>query len=77
MARKRQNDIPNCWEFLNCQEEVCRTCPAYPDHGHECWKVTGTKCESGKYVKANSEEKILHCRNECNYYRTYLKNTYP
>lgn len=62
---------------MDCPEEVCRVCPAHPDHGRECWKVTGTKCAGGKFIKSSAEEKILHCRNECGFYKTYLKGLYP
>ena len=31
-----------CWEFLTCG--VIENCPAYPDHGYDCWTVEGTLC---------------------------------
>jgi hypothetical protein len=62
----------NCWEFKNCSVETYRTCPAYPDRGLECWKVTGTRCEMGKYVKATSAEKIAYCRS-CAFYVQFAK----
>ncbi len=58
-----------CWEFMKC--EIYEKCPAYPDRGMDCWKVTGTKCEGGKYEKASLEEKILYCRKECEFYKKY------
>ena len=77
MANIKGKEIPNCWEFLNCPSEVRASCPAYPDYGRECWKTTGTRCEGGKLVKATLEEKILYCRNECEFYKTCLKELYP
>lgn len=70
-------DLPNCWEVMNCGEECYKECPAYPDRGRECWKVTGTKCSGGAFVKATIAEKIIHCRNNCKYYREYVKRIYP
>jgi hypothetical protein len=77
MARKSVEDIPNCWEFLGCDMDVCGDCTAYPDHGRECWKLTGTKCKGGKFMKTTIEDKLLHCRNECDFYKTHLKELYP
>ncbi len=78
MANGSNNsDIPNCWDFMKCPEEICVSCPAYPDHGVECWKMTGTKCKGGKFVKESLDAKILYCRNECAYYKTHLKKVYP
>jgi hypothetical protein len=77
MATKASKDIPTCWEFMDCPDNVCNICPAYPDHGRECWKLTGTRCQGGRFVKASFEEKILHCRNECDFYKTHLKVLYP
>jgi len=60
----------NCWEFMKCPEQVVNNCPAYPDKGLDCWKVTGTRCAQGKFVMASALEKIGHCRN-CGYYQAY------
>ncbi len=60
----------NCWEFKKCSDETYRTCPAYPDRGLDCWKVTGTKCEMGKYIKATAAEKISYCRS-CDFYSRF------
>jgi hypothetical protein len=62
----------NCWEVIGCPEEVRKDCPAFPEHGRECWKVTGTTCGAGKYRMAAISEKILYCRSECDYFRRYL-----
>jgi hypothetical protein len=76
MTKKAAHNIPNCWDFENCPSEVREKCPAYPDKGKECWKVTGTKCAHGKYEKASLSEKIIYCRNECAFYKKYLKNVH-
>ncbi len=69
--------FPNCWEVMECEKGVCMTCPAYPDHGKECWKVTGTLCDHGRLRKTDLSEKIIHCRSNCEYYRQYIKKIYP
>jgi len=33
-----------CWDFHFCPETVHRECPAFPDHGHDCWRVARTRC---------------------------------
>ncbi|MCP4649126.1 MAG: hypothetical protein GY853_03465 [PVC group bacterium] len=33
-----------CWEYMRCGEE--KACPAYPDHGEECWFHAGTMSTS-------------------------------
>ena len=60
----------NCWEFMKCPERTFQECPAYPDKGLDCWKVTGTKCAQGAIVKASALEKIQHCRS-CRFYTGY------
>ena len=60
----------NCWEFMKCKESTFSVCPAYPDKGLDCWKVTGTNCAKGAIEKATAAEKIAHCRN-CDFYKTY------
>ena len=60
----------NCWEFKQCGPDVYRSCPAHPDKGLDCWKVTGTKCEGGAFEKATLQEKIHFCRRECDFYKT-------
>ena len=62
----------NCWEHMKCAKEVCESCPAYPERGLKCWKVTGTKCAQGKYVMASIEEKIHYCR-QCEFYKLYAE----
>ncbi len=60
----------NCWEFMKCGEGTFTGCPAYPDKGQDCWKVTGTKCSRGALVMATAMEKIAHCRN-CDFYKSH------
>jgi methyl-accepting chemotaxis protein len=54
----------NCWELLKCGKEV--TCPAYPDHGRECFAVTSTLCRGEK--QGTYEQKIAQCRETCKFY---------
>lgn len=60
----------DCWIFMQCRPEVFKTCPAYPEKGMDCWKVTGTKCDKGTLEKKTSLEKIEHCR-KCQFYITH------
>ncbi len=60
----------NCWEFLKCLENTYKKCPAYPDKGLDCWKITGTLCDQGKQVMATAAEKIAYCRT-CGFYKSY------
>lgn len=60
----------NCWEKMWCSAEVRGKCRAYPDHGKDCWKVTGTMCGGGAIKAKTITEKINYCRG-CDYYREY------
>jgi len=54
-----------CWEMKNCPSDRRSTCPAYPDHGGQCWMVTATLCggkEQGSY-----HDKMANCK-KCNVY---------
>jgi hypothetical protein len=57
----------DCWEYKACSDNVRLACPAYPDKGLECWKVTGTMCDNGKMAMATVMEKISFCR-KCDFY---------
>jgi hypothetical protein len=49
-----------CWEMKNCPPDRRNSCPAYPNHGGQCWMVTATLCggkEQGSY-----HEKMANCR---------------
>ncbi len=63
-------NILNCWNFKNCPKDTYEKCPAYPDRGMDCWKVTGTKCEKGIIEKKTIYEKIKYCRN-CDFFINY------
>lgn len=60
----------NCWDFKRCPEDTYTNCPAYPDKGLDCWKVTGTKCDQGKMELATLIEKIERCRT-CDFYEKF------
>ncbi len=60
----------NCWEFMECVPETYKNCPAYPDKGLDCWKVTGTKCDHGRLEMASLFEKVDFCKN-CKFYNEY------
>jgi methyl-accepting chemotaxis protein len=49
----------------NCPPERRNSCPAYPQHGGQCWMVTATLCggkEQGSY-----HDKMTNCK-KCNVY---------
>jgi hypothetical protein len=73
----KTKDIPNCWDAENCSDDIRNSCPAYPEMGKSCWKITGTKCANGKVEKLSLSEKIIYCRNECEFYRKYLRRHFP
>lgn len=62
-----------CWEFMKCPPKICDECPAYPDRGLDCWKVTGTKCAFGAIEKATLLEKLDYCK-RCGYYIEYANH---
>ena len=41
-------------------------CPAYPNHGRQCWLVVGTFC--GGTVQGIEAEKLGNCR-RCEFYK--------
>lgn len=56
----------NCWEDKNCGriqggQNVGQmgVCPAYPDHGRDCWKIAGTFC--GGQVQGSEAQKVGSC----------------
>jgi len=62
----------DCWDFMRCGQETYENCPAYPNRGRECWKVTGTRCDGGRLQMKSMSEKIEHCRT-CGYYQDYAQ----
>lgn len=64
----------NCWIFKKCGREKAGAkaaelgvCPAYPDHGTHCARVTGTLC--GDKVQGTFAKKIQSCV-ECDFYKS-------
>ena len=64
----------NCWEFKKCGREKSGSkvvemgiCPAYPDHGRDCWMAAGTFC--GGKVQGTFAEKRGTCMT-CDWYKT-------
>jgi hypothetical protein len=53
----------NCWEFMKCDEEVKKNCPAFKSKkGRECWFVAGSykiKPDCPKVMK--KYESCLQC----------------
>ncbi len=62
------NQSGKCWDFLKCGRE--KDCPAYPDHGFDCYKVTGTECRGEK--QGSYDDKIAKCRTSCAFYDNLL-----
>jgi hypothetical protein len=63
----------NCWEVKKCgripggdKVDSLGICPAYPDHGSDCWRLAGTFC--GGKVQGTSAQKLMSCV-ECNFYK--------
>jgi len=72
LARKADTDNQqkNCWEILNCSEELKLKCPAWEfNSGKFCWFINGTICSSTS--KKDWHEKIEICR-ECEVMRAFL-----
>jgi len=60
-----------CWEILKCQRESA--CPAYPNHGRNCFAVTATMCRGEK--QGSYDEKIAKCRTVCDFYNGMMAGT--
>ncbi len=67
-----EQDSINCWEFMRCQKETFLGCPAYPERGQDCWKITGTRCERGTIEKKSLDEKVKYCRT-CDFFRSHAR----
>lgn len=52
--------VPPCWELKNCPADRRQACPAFPDHGNNCWMVTGTQC--GGKTQGSYHDKMENCR---------------
>ena len=64
---------PNCWEIKDCgrtpggaKAKELGVCPAYPDHGRECWAIAGTLC--GGKVQGSFATKLGTCT-KCGFYQ--------
>lgn len=62
----------NCWEFKKCGREESGAkfeefgvCPAYPDHGNRCAKISGTLC--GGAVQGSFAVRLASCL-ECEFH---------
>jgi len=58
-----------CWEFKKCGRDKTGDCPAYPNHGKECWRIAGTMC--GGKIQGTFAQKLANCM-DCDYYK-YVK----
>jgi len=54
-----------CWEIKNCPDARRAGCPAFPEHGGQCWAVTATMCGGEK--QGSYREKMAKCR-QCEVY---------
>ncbi len=70
----------NCWEYNKCGREVGGTkvaelgpCPAYPNSGTVCARVTGTLCNGKK--AGTMASKLIDCMH-CDFYNSeeYMRN---
>ncbi len=64
----------NCWEFKKCGREAngakakeLGVCPAFPDHGTHCARISGTLC--GGKVQGSFAMKLKNCM-ECDFYKS-------
>ncbi len=71
-ACKGKESDEQCWENKKCgrtpggaKVEEFGICPAYPDHGRECWDVAGTFC--GGKIQGNAGDKKGGCLT-CDFY---------
>lgn len=63
----------HCWELKQCGREQggakaaqLGVCPAWPDHGRDCWAIAGTLC--GGVVQGTFAEKLGNCQT-CQFYQ--------
>ena len=73
---KAKAKASNCWEVKKCGREPGGAkvsergvCPAFPDHGRDCWMAAGTFC--GGEVQGTFAEKLGNCQG-CDFYRKVL-----
>jgi hypothetical protein len=63
--------VVNCWDINKCGKE--NECPAYPNHGYDCWNITGTLCCADS--RATYADKVGHCREACIFYHKVILGT--
>lgn len=64
----------NCWEFKKCGREAnglkareLGICPAYPDNGKCCARISGTLC--GGEIQGSFALKLANCM-KCDFYQS-------
>jgi PAS domain S-box-containing protein len=60
-----------CWNLMDCPNERQVQCPAFPNHGRNCWDIDYTWCDG--QMQGKSLEKTEKCT-QCRVYRD-LKDT--
>jgi len=55
----------DCWTYNECSPERKAKCEAFPSHGTDCWRVTGTMCKG--VAQLDISTKIGTCR-KCGFY---------
>lgn len=51
-----------CWDLMNCPPERQVQCPAFPNHGNDCWNVDYTWCDGQMQGKAvEKKERCKDC----------------
>jgi len=59
----------DCWEFMGCKEDARRLCPAYPDHGGDCWTLPTTVAAGGHLDMETHQAKTSYCKEHCGFYK--------
>ena len=59
---KYQEITQNCWEVMDCPQQLREKCPAYMNTDHRCWLIAGTWC-GGDLQKdlVNKQERCINC----------------
>ena len=75
-ARPEPSKPVACWEAKGCGREKngaktseLGVCPAWPDHGRDCWLAAGTLC--GGVVQGTYAEKLGNCLS-CEFYQKVM-----
>lgn len=60
------DEIKNCWEFMDCDLEVRNSCPAYTQNkGTSCYAVASSYC-----LSRNKKLKFKYCP-ECPWFKKH------